>query len=328
MNKRILWRTIRPLMLLPVLAASLQARSIRLPSTVREAVAGGIRLRAELTTGFGAAAHMARLHVRVTNELPVPVRIPSGPKENGLAFHLADDQGRMILDAERKAFTEELRFLGPGQALDSTIDLSSRELFVASNRPWGEGFPIRGVFDARLGEVAFLDLHVSQTVAEGRVLELAPIRLVLSQTLAARSAHFASLHGAVEEAVEEAIESTRGGGAMRPLPYPMPPEGDDPRMRPWASAAIQVFDPTRPIHPGPEFAPGVVLVTFAEGTELAAARETVEALGFTVEAENLFRFARILTVGVPAGEEEACLDVLRKSAGVKQAHLNHIARIM
>jgi len=146
---------------------------------------------------------------------------------------------------------------------------------------------------------------VPQTLTLGDLLETA-----------ARQQRFRSLHGDLDEAPER--------GAMRPLPFPTPgaDDDDDGRMRPL------VFDPLLPFEPGPEFVPGEVLVTFAEGVDLATARALVGDLGYTVAGENLFGTLRILTVRVPAGDEDQALKQLRGHELVDAAHLNHIARIL
>lgn len=91
---------------------------------------------------------------------------------------------------------------------------------------------------------------------------------------------------------------------------------------------VQIWDPVKPIDPAPVFEAGVVLVQFAEGTDLAAAERLVAKGNYEIGTVNLFASMRLLVVKVAEGSEEEAIRFFRSSRAVSHAERSAIVGIM
>jgi hypothetical protein len=304
------------LALLTTVSAS--ARSLRPEVLHAEAEKHGVVLSVDVVRADQGKI-VLEAHLRNTTDLSFT--LPGGRKEYGLSFRLEDSKGRTILDAEPREYTEEVRLLPPGGSYRWTIDLTTRALFVTSNEPFGEGFPVTGLRALPLADLAFVDLQVAQVVGEW-TLEPEAVRIWLRPMLfsglapaeaaaprSPRAAIFADLHRPTPVDPD----------TPRPLPYPGIPEKDDGRIRPL------LYRPGAPIKT-PAFVPGQLLVTFAPGVDRDQARDLVSEQGFELISDHLFGM-RILLVGVPLEAEHAAARQLEELDEVVSAQVNGMVTI-
>lgn len=181
------------------------------------------------------------------------------------------------------------RRIQPGEVRAISIDLARHPLYLTQQGFLDVIVPLEGVFDEKLAAEPAVYLHVRQLGDDGGVLKIDPIRVVLSGP--------------------QLYARQAKFGALH--------------------AGTMVWDPTLPIHPTPNFTPGVVVLQFAKHVPIALARGIVAAAGYEIRSEaNYTDTLRVLTVNVPEGEEKEALAFFRSDERIAYSDLDYVMSVM
>lgn len=276
------------------LALTSQASAFTPDVIHRTAETDGARLEVTLRRDRQAVPAAVSLEVAVTNTFDRRVLLPGGAERYGLELVLRTEDGRIVRDNSPAPTTRPLP-LDPGETRSVTVDLAKHPLYLAQ-----QGFleviqPLDGIYDPKIADQAYLTLEVIQHGAEGSILSVEPLPVVLvDPILLGKRNRFAQLHA----------EAPAAPGTM-------------------------VWDPTMPVTPPAQYEPGVVIVGFHQHVELDVARYHVVELGYRVSNISLFTDElKILVIAVPEGEEAAAAAELRHLEDVAYADLDWYSRIM